>query len=138
MARTPRWTVPAIPAHRFRLDRSIHRGPGGASPPRRYGKRLRWSFALPAMPKEAQAGPRHPGDVESGSGGASPSRSHRGLVAGFRAYDQSEQQSGGPFRLDGWIGEPLPTLPIWLDVDLSIDLELESSYEETCRFLLIS
>jgi hypothetical protein len=36
------------------------------------------------------------------------------------------------------IGQPLPTLPIWLDVDLSIDLELESSYEETCRFLRIS
>ena len=29
-------------------------------------------------------------------------------------------------------------LPIWLDVELSIDLELESSYEETCRFLRIS
>ena len=26
-------------------------------------------------------------------------------------------------------------LPIWLDVELSIDLELASSYEETCRFL---
>jgi hypothetical protein len=36
------------------------------------------------------------------------------------------------------IGEPLPTLPIWLDVDWKIDLELESSYEETCRFLRIS
>ena len=36
------------------------------------------------------------------------------------------------------IGGPLPTVPIWLDVDLSIDLELETSYEETCRFLRIS
>jgi hypothetical protein len=36
------------------------------------------------------------------------------------------------------VGQPLPTLPIWLDVDLSIDLELGSSYEETCRFLRIS
>jgi hypothetical protein len=36
------------------------------------------------------------------------------------------------------LGQPLPTLPIWLDVDLKIDLELESSYEETCRFLRIS
>jgi hypothetical protein len=45
--------------------------------------------------------------------------------------------------LESWfypihVGQPLPTLPIWLDVDLSIDLELESSYEETCRFLRIS
>ena len=29
-------------------------------------------------------------------------------------------------------------LPIWLDVELNIDLELESSYGETCRFLRIS
>jgi hypothetical protein len=34
--------------------------------------------------------------------------------------------------------QPLPTLPIWLDVDLSMTLDLESSYEETCRFLRIS
>ena len=45
--------------------------------------------------------------------------------------------------LESWfypmqVGQALPTLPIWLDVDLSIDLELESSYEETCRFLRIS
>ena len=36
------------------------------------------------------------------------------------------------------LGHALPTLPIWLDVDLRIDLELESSYEETCRYLRIS
>ncbi len=45
--------------------------------------------------------------------------------------------------LESWfypmhVGQPLPTLPIWLDLDLPIDLELESSYEETCRFLRIS
>ncbi len=45
--------------------------------------------------------------------------------------------------LESWfypmqVGQALPTLPIWLDLDLSIDLELESSYEETCRFLRIS
>ena len=33
---------------------------------------------------------------------------------------------------------PKRDFPIWLDVDLSIDLELEPSYEETCRFLRIS
>ncbi len=36
------------------------------------------------------------------------------------------------------IGHVLPTLPICLDDNLSIDLELESSYEETCRYLHIS
>jgi hypothetical protein len=36
------------------------------------------------------------------------------------------------------IGQPLPKLPICLDVDLGVDLDLESTYEETCRFLRIS
>ena len=45
--------------------------------------------------------------------------------------------------LESWfypmhLGQPLPTLPLWLDVDLKIDLDLESSYEETCRVLRIS
>jgi hypothetical protein len=35
------------------------------------------------------------------------------------------------------IGQSLPALPIWLDVDLSVTLDLESSYEEACRFLHI-
>lgn len=44
--------------------------------------------------------------------------------------------------LDAWfypmvVGQPLPPLPIWLDVDLSVMLELEASYEETCRLLHI-
>jgi hypothetical protein len=45
--------------------------------------------------------------------------------------------------LDAWfypmiVGQPLPALPIWLDVDLSVMLELEASYEETCRLLHIA
>jgi hypothetical protein len=32
----------------------------------------------------------------------------------------------------------LPPLPIWLDVDLRLMLELEASYEETCRLLHIA
>jgi hypothetical protein len=45
--------------------------------------------------------------------------------------------------LDAWfypmiLGQPLPPLPIWLDVDLRVMLELEASYEETCRLLHIS
>lgn len=35
------------------------------------------------------------------------------------------------------LGQALPAIPIWLDVDLNITLDLESSYEETCRFLRI-
>jgi hypothetical protein len=45
--------------------------------------------------------------------------------------------------LDTWfspmaVGQSLPTLPVWLDVDLGVSLDLESSYEETCRVLRIS
>ena len=35
------------------------------------------------------------------------------------------------------IGQPLPTLPLWLADDLSIPLDLEESYEETCKALRI-
>jgi Protein of unknown function (DUF4058) len=44
--------------------------------------------------------------------------------------------------LDTWfdliaLGQALPTLPIWLDDDLGVFLNLETSYEETCRVLRI-
>ncbi len=44
--------------------------------------------------------------------------------------------------IDSWyhplaIGQPLPTLPVWLNETRAISLELESSYEETCRTLRI-
>ena len=35
------------------------------------------------------------------------------------------------------IGQPLPTLPIWLKENWAISLDLDSSYEETCRTLRI-
>jgi Protein of unknown function (DUF4058) len=44
--------------------------------------------------------------------------------------------------LETWVqplalGRPLPTLPLWLTENLSVPLELEMSYEETCRVLRI-
>jgi hypothetical protein len=44
--------------------------------------------------------------------------------------------------MDNWyhplaVGQPLPTLPIWLKETWAISLDLESSYEETCRTLRI-
>lgn len=44
--------------------------------------------------------------------------------------------------MDNWyhplaIGESLPTLPIWLKENWAISLDLEASYEETCRTLRI-
>jgi hypothetical protein len=45
--------------------------------------------------------------------------------------------------LDAWfypltLGQGLATLPIWLDVDLGVLLNLETSYEATCRVLHIA
>ena len=45
--------------------------------------------------------------------------------------------------LDMWyypmtLGQPLPTLPIWLAADLRVLLPLEPGYEETCRLLHIA
>ncbi len=43
-------------------------------------------------------------------------------------------------RFETWaypmvIGQVLPTLPIWLDNDFAISLDLEASYQQTCRIL---
>ncbi len=35
------------------------------------------------------------------------------------------------------VGNPLPSLPLWLDVDLGLAFDLETSYEQTCRTLHI-
>ncbi|MCA9130409.1 MAG: DUF4058 family protein [Planctomycetales bacterium] len=36
------------------------------------------------------------------------------------------------------VGQPLPTLPLWLTSELAISLDLENSYEQTCRDLRIA
>jgi hypothetical protein len=36
------------------------------------------------------------------------------------------------------LGQPLPTLPLWLAEDLAVPLELEASYEQACRDLWIA
>lgn len=45
--------------------------------------------------------------------------------------------------LESWnhplaVGSPLPTLPLWLSDELAIPLDLEASYEQTCRDLRIA
>jgi hypothetical protein len=57
------------------------------------------------------------------------------VTSRYRKIDQA-------FRLESWayplaVGDPLPNLPIWLSSELHISLELEASYEETCRVLRI-
>ncbi|MFO0951853.1 MAG: DUF4058 family protein [Isosphaeraceae bacterium] len=46
------------------------------------------------------------------------------------------------WRFEAWthplaVGQPLPTLPLWVAEDLAVPLELDASYEETCRALRI-
>jgi hypothetical protein len=53
----------------------------------------------------------------------------------------------GTHKDDGWqfeawthaltLGQPLPTLPLWVADDLAVPLELEESYQETCRILRV-
>jgi hypothetical protein len=52
------------------------------------------------------------------------------------------RRKGLRWRLESWehslaVGAALPTLPIWLAPDLMVPLELEATYEETCRSLRI-
>ncbi len=52
------------------------------------------------------------------------------------------RRSGPRWRLETWehelaIGAALPTLPLWLTEDFMVPLELEETYEETCRSLRI-
>jgi hypothetical protein len=52
------------------------------------------------------------------------------------------RRQGDTPRLETWahalpLGQPLPTLPLWLADDLAVPLELEASDEETCRILRI-
>jgi hypothetical protein len=50
---------------------------------------------------------------------------------------------GGAWQFEAWyhslgVGQPLSTLPLWLTDDFAVPLELEASYEETCRILRIA
>jgi hypothetical protein len=53
------------------------------------------------------------------------------------------KREGEASLLETWahalaLGQPLPTLPLWLADNLAVPLELEASYEETCRILRIA
>ncbi len=52
-------------------------------------------------------------------------------------------RAGNQTQVQAWpetlkIGEPLPTMPLWLDDDLCLPLPLEDSYRATCRSLRIA
>jgi Protein of unknown function (DUF4058) len=69
------------------------------------------------------------------SAGARPPGTYAAACRGLRPRKR--------WLLEGWhrplvVGQPLPTLPLWLADDLSVPLDLEASYEETCRVLQIA
>jgi hypothetical protein len=50
------------------------------------------------------------------------------------------RKQGNKQLLETWahpllLSQPLPTIPLWLDDNVSMPLELETSYQETCRIL---
>jgi hypothetical protein len=72
-----------------------------------------------------------------GQGFASP-----GAEADLYAVACRYVPHGEHWRFETWeqplaLGQVLPTLPLWLTEDLAVPLELEASYEETCKVLLI-
>lgn len=53
------------------------------------------------------------------------------------------RQRGPKAMLEAWshtlgVGQPMPTLPLWLAASLVVPLELEQSYEQTCHDLWIT
>ena len=67
--------------------------------------------------------------------GPSWSSATRLFAASYRAVLGAD-----PPRLEAWpealaIGAPLPTLPLWLEADLSVPLSLEEGYAATCASL---
>jgi len=64
------------------------------------------------------------------------------LYAASTRWAQADARAGDAWLLEAWLhplapGQPLPTLPLWLSEKLAVPLELEASYEETCRILRI-
>ena len=73
----------------------------------------------------------HPDRTMSADGPPIYAASCRWVTKGIRA------------KLEAWshtlvVGEPLPTLPLWLSPDLVVPLDLEQSYERACNDLWIT
>jgi hypothetical protein len=58
-------------------------------------------------------------------------------------YAVAYRIGGEAARLEVWtkslmVGEPLPTMPLWIEADLAVPLNLEESYLATCASLRIA
>jgi hypothetical protein len=59
------------------------------------------------------------------------------FAAAYRTVPKEET-----LRLEIWtealtLGQPLPTLPLWLEADLAVPVDLEATYAITCKRLRI-
>jgi hypothetical protein len=66
-----------------------------------------------------------------------------GIYAAACRATKTGAQPRDLWRLEAWftpleIGQPLPTLPLWLADNFALPLDLEESYEETCKGLRIT
>ncbi len=73
-----------------------------------------------------------------GGGGAT----ERALTSDLYAVAQRVRPAGERTLLEVWpsalaVGEPLPTLPLWLAEDLAVPLDLDAGYREACRYAAI-
>ncbi len=64
-------------------------------------------------------------------------------AATLRKRGAAKQNAPRRAIVDTWffpltVGQPLPSIPLWLDDNLFRTIDLESSYEETCRTLRIA
>jgi hypothetical protein len=66
--------------------------------------------------------------------GAKPPRIY---AATCRAVDETERTMLQAWSYALTLGQPLPTLPLWLSGELAVPLDLDESYETTCRDLRI-
>lgn len=65
-----------------------------------------------------------------------PESLHWSSPSGIAAVSYRVVGTGDGVRMEAWptelrVGEPLPTVPLWLDRDLAVPLDLEASYEAT-------
>jgi Protein of unknown function (DUF4058) len=56
---------------------------------------------------------------------------------------RSRRDGEASYKFESWfenlsVNDPLPTLPLWLSTDLAVPLDLEKTYQETCRILRIA
>jgi hypothetical protein len=72
----------------------------------------------------------------------SPRNKDRPMPPASAAVSYRATGANEALLLEAWpaplaLGQPLPTLPLWIAADLSVPLDLEASYQATCADLRI-